>query len=136
MARGFLAIQDGATFYSCASTFACQLKYYREIKGGTVAGFALHPYASAHKPDNVGADRQAKSSASVFARIGSVRLNERLENQLLFFMRNAYASITNREFQLELVAIQSFRFNLQGYFTFGREFDGVAEQIDKHLLQT
>src|SRR5262245_15946199 len=75
--------------------------------------------------------RQAQAQAAVTARVRSVLLSEAVKNAGQEFGRNAFARVAHGERQARPRALEC-HFHSPA---FGREFDGVGEQVPDDLLQ-
>src|ERR1700722_9759998 len=96
---------------------------------------AFHPDLSTHHSNQLGTDCQSKPGASVLARGRIVRLRERFKDQFVLVGPDSYTRI----FDLKVEARNSYgerlRLDLHQNFTFIRELDRVAHQVQQDLAK-
>ena len=105
-----------------------------DAEGRAFAEFALHGDVAAHQLAKFPADGQPQSGAAIFARRGSVRLTERLEEPTQLLRRQADAAVGDIKFQpvrcaIFFVEARDIQFDnaLRG------KFARVAQKIEKGL---
>ena len=98
---------------------------------------ALHADVTAHHAHQAAADGQTQSCASKTTHSAGISLGEDIKNQGLFVHSDTDTGVLDRELQPNAISAgwRSHQFHTQQNFTVCREFDGIAQQIDHHLLQ-
>src|ERR1700730_3565181 len=79
-------------------------------------------------------DREAETGASKFAGSRGVALNKGLEDHWLVFSRNSLAGIAHLKPELTPLFIFPLAGDTHGHLARLGEFESVAHQVGKHLL--
>ena len=101
----------------------------------TAAGLALHPDIAAHQFDQLRRDRESQAGATVLARSCVSRLGERLKQMALAVERYSNARVLDRTAKRDGAAVFDHQTDADGHLAIGRELDGVADKIRKHLAK-
>ena len=105
------------------------------MKCAAAAHFTFQPDFSAHQLHDLGGDGQTEASATVLSGGGTVRLGKSIEDDVLFFGRNADAGVLHGEVKMHGLGRLSFQGYDDDHFAMFSEFHGVADQVDEHLTQ-
>ena len=106
-----------------------------EVKGAAHTQGAVHTQRAAHQFDQVLADRQPQAGAAEAARGRCLGLREAAEDVGLVLGCDAYAAVLHRHFEQHVVDAQFHGAQPQLNLAGAGELDGVAAQVDEHLLQ-
>ena len=103
-------------------------------KATALAWLALHADIAVHHSRQVAANDQAKTGTPIFARRRVVGLDEGAENPRLLLFRQSDALIA--DFKQENHCFCFFLLDLEAKADFAlfREFDGVAQEVDRDLI--
>ncbi len=120
-----------------AAAVACgrRAQREREVEGASGHERAVDVDGSAHQLHQVLADREAETRAAEAARHRVVALAKRLEQLLELLLAHADAGIADRERHLHALGMRRAERRLHEHLARGRELDGVACDVDQHLLQ-
>ena len=110
-----------------------------EVEGAALAHHAAELQLAPHQPHQPLADGQAQSGTTVFARGRALGLCEAGKYLGLCIGRNANAAVMHFKQQVNVLLAVLFapgiEVHTQQHLTLRRELDGVATQVDEHLLQ-
>src|SRR5580698_8724216 len=104
-----------------------------EVEGAPLAGLALYPDLSSHRLHQPRGDGQTQTGSPESSRRGAIGLRKRLEDELLFFRRDANAGVTHDEVQLQFIAIPSLHCNAKLHLTVLGKLDCIPYQIHDDL---
>src|SRR5215472_12287437 len=106
------------------------------MKRASVPRLTFHPNPATHQFYQLGSDRQTQASSTVPSCRGAVGLRECLEDDSLFFQRNADSGVADRKTHLNVAVGARLAAYPQYYFTMLGKFDGIADQIHYDLPET
>src|SRR5205823_5216939 len=107
-----------------------------EEKCASTPNLALGPDFSIHQCDNTRTDGQSQAGAAKLAGGGIVGLLEGSKDGLQLVRRYADARVTHRKLQTGCRSNLGITIYENNNLAALRKFDGVADQIGKHLLQS
>ncbi len=109
-----------------------------KAESAAVPELAVDADVAAHHAHQAAADGQTQASAAKPAHGAGVGLGEHIKNQGLLVGGDADAGVFDRELQPDTIAAGRGNHGLheQQNFTLCHEFDGIAQQVGDHLLQT
>ena len=105
------------------------------MKGTAHPGLAVHRQLAAHHLHQALANGQAQPGAAKAPGGGGFGLGKALKNMLLVFRGNANAAVAHREAQRGALGRLRQHLDLHQHFALRGELDGIARQVDQHLLQ-
>ena len=106
-----------------------------ELETGTGAGARVHPDPAVHQGEQPPADRQAQTGAAELPRGRGIHLAERAEQSVLPVSGDADACVPDRSLQQGAAVVGVAPRQLHTDLPLGREFHGIADQVDQHLAQ-
>ncbi len=111
------------------------LERQREPEARALPGHAADVDLPAHQFDQALADDQPQAGAAEAARDADVALGKGREQLALLLGRDADARVAHFEAQTGRLALALRQRHAHHHLALGRELDGVAGQVDQHLLQ-
>src|SRR5258708_16931 len=93
------------------------------------ARLTLNPDPATHHFNDPRADRQTQAGAPKSARGRSVSLREGPKNDILFFRRDANASVSHQEFQRHALIRRFHTADAKAHFAALGKLDGIPQQI-------
>ena len=107
-----------------------------KVKPAALTQSAGQPQVTPHQRHQPLADGQAQAGAAKPARGRGFRLRKPGEDARLVVGRNANTGVLHGKLQRDGVCVLPLDRNGHDHLARGREFDGIARQVDEHLLQT
>ncbi len=115
--------------------FGRRLQLDHEAELAALARGAVHFQGAAHQARQALADGQAQAGAAVAARRRRLGLGKTVEDVAAMFGRDADAGVAHGERDRQAALAAPGQPGRQHHLARGREFDGVAGQVEQDLLQ-